>query len=118
MIKIFEDSILLDMEKKLVKNANKQVNSVDAIDYLYSAITALEEANLDKYAEETLNIIKKIGSKVDKHTAGLTSEKMIENLLDHGTEFNLSEDINFDDIDLDNLEVVEDEPDDDFEDED
>jgi len=48
-----------------------------------------------------LNILLKIAqrhakhnhkSKKDPHTAGLTSEKMIQNLLNHGTEFNMSDD--------------------------
>jgi len=41
----------------------------------------------------------------DPHTKGLTSKKMIENLLHHGTEFNMSDD----GIDLLNLEINDDE---------
>lgn len=50
----------------------------------------------------------------DPHTKGLTSEKMVRNLLDHGTEFNMSDDgvaddlLNLDINDAD-LEVLENE---------
>lgn len=60
----------------------------------------------------------------DSHTKGLTSEKMIQNLLHHGTEFNMADDGNADDllnleISDDDLEVIENEndPEMDFEDE-
>lgn len=42
----------------------------------------------------------------DPHTSGLTSEKMIKNLLHHGTEFNMADDGKSDD--LLNLEVADD----------
>lgn len=60
----------------------------------------------------------------DPHTRGLTSEKMLKNLLHHGTEFNMADDGKSDDllnleVADDGLEVSEDEngPEMDFEDE-
>ena len=47
----------------------------------------------------------------DKHTDGLTSEKMIKNLLDHGTEFNLADDNLLDfDIDGNSISADDEEP--------
>ena len=60
---------------------------------------------------------------IDKHTKNLTSEKMLKNLIEHGTEFNMSNDSFYDDDDDDEegdddlllLDLGED--DEDFEDE-
>jgi hypothetical protein len=53
--------------------------------------------------------------KHDRHTKGLTSEKMIENLKHHGTVFNLSDDgqMSEDNMDIDDKEIddlLDDEP--------
>lgn len=52
------------------------------------------------------------GKIIDRHTKGLTSEKQLKNLIDHGTQFNLSDDNGADDllaldIDDNDLEVLE-----------
>lgn len=90
----FENELILGMKKNLVKNASALNfdNLEKAADYLNSAIDIFEEAGMTAKANEVLNILNKIANKVDMHTKGLTSEKMVKNLLHHGTEFNMADD--------------------------
>lgn len=119
---LFDQEIINSMEKELVKQAS--TNNIDnlekAVDYLNSAIDIFEDAGLTAQADQVLNILYKIAKKgkskkpkdprkvSDRHTKGLTSEKAIKNLKQHGTMFNMA-DVGYAD-DLLNTEI-------DFEDE-
>lgn len=97
---VFEDELIAGMQRELTANEQSAaVNNLDkAVECLHSAVEVFEEAGMKAQADAVLNILLKIAQrhgkkpKKDKHTAGLTSEKMIQNLLHHGTEFNMSDD--------------------------
>lgn len=109
---VFESELVAGMQDTLIKQANNQNldNLEQAVDHLNSAIDIFESEGLTSKADKILNILYKIAKSKktkkphavsDAHTKGLTSEKMIENLKHHGTEFNMA-DISFDDdLDLD-----------------
>lgn len=85
------------MQKQLL--ADDKSEAIDklatAVDYLHSAIDIFESVGLQSQADATLNILLKIAKKhkkVDPKTKGLNSKRMLKNLLDHGTEFNLADD--------------------------
>lgn len=109
---VFEDELIAGMQKELIKNATNQAtdNLGKAVDFLNSAIEIFEDAGLNVQADQVLKIISKIGNKSDCHTKELTSEKMVINLKNHGTVFNLSDDSSADDFlnaDVGGLEVSE-----------
>lgn len=119
---VFEEDLVQGMHRELIKNATSQDSEgvEKAIDYLNSAIDIFEDAGLQVQADKILNIILKIAS--DKHTKGLTPEKMVNNLKNHGTVFNMANDGKSNDLlnaDLgEGLEVLEKDPEiEDFEDE-
>ncbi len=122
---LFADELATGMMNELKPEIVKQasVNLVKAVDYLNTDFEILDEAGFKSQADKILDILNKIGNN-DTHTKGLTSEKMVKNLLDHGTEFNMADDgqsddlLNLDVMD-DGLEVSEDKdgPEMDFEDE-
>ena len=95
-----------------------------AVDYLQAAAEIFEETGMTAKADQVLKILLKIGQEKtpphpknpanvsDRHTKGLTSEKMVANLKDHGSMFNMVDDGAADDllnIDIDDkgLEVAE-----------
>lgn len=108
----FEEELIAGMQKNLIKQASNQETDKleNAVDYLHSAIEILEDSGFSAKAEKILQILEKIGQNdlqsqatkhkkpkrpdkiVDRHTKGLTPEKMVKNLLHHGTEFNMSDD--------------------------
>lgn len=127
---LFEDELIVGMQRELQSYDKKQgmENLVKAADYLHSALDILEEAGLTAQADEILKILSKIAEEDDQdarhrkpknplnihdpHTKGLTPEKQIKNLLDHGTQFNMADDGKADDllnIEVDDqaLEVME-----------
>lgn len=119
---VFEDELVAGMQRKLADNSIEEgmQSLVQAADHLNSAVEILEELGLNKKADQILNILSKI-AKTDHHISGLTSEKMVANLKEHGTVFNLAddnmvEDILNIDISEEGLEVSED-PEETFEDE-
>lgn len=108
---VFEEELIAGMQKELIKNASNQEteNLGRAVDYLNSAIEIFEDAGMSTHANQILNIISKIAQQSDendvrnkkpknpaaisdRHTKGLTSDKMLSNLKNHGTVFNLSDD--------------------------
>lgn len=140
---VYEDDLIAGMQRELQSYEKKQgiENLVKAADYLHSAMEILEEAGLTVQSEAILNILSKIAEgrpgehkhptpknplKVhDPHTHGLTPEKQVKNLLNHGTPFNMADDQNSAEdllnLDIDDklLEVTEGNSDHkDFEDED
>lgn len=133
--KIFEEEILADMERNLqpslAKTASNKLET--AVDLLESAAEIFEDMGLTVKSDQVLDVLvsfakkkksKKPGKISDPHTKGLTPDKMVKNLLDHGTEFNMADVgeandlLNLDINDAD-LEVLENEvlSDMDFEDE-
>lgn len=107
---IFEEELIDGMHRQLIKQAVQQEsdNLEKAADYLNSAAEIFEDVGMNKSADQILIILAKIAQKhqhknMDRHTKNLTSEKMMSNLKDHGTVFNLS-----DDGQMGNLNVGED----------
>ena len=98
---VFEDEIIAGMERELTSNVEAN-NSLDkAVDYVHSAIEVFEDAGMKSQADALLNVLLKLAKnkKVkyprqfkDHKTKGLTSEKIVANLRDHGTEFNMLDD--------------------------
>lgn len=124
--KVFENEILTNMDlllkPSLVKSASAHNNLGSAVDYLNSAAEIFDDLGFTKKSEEIVQLLKSIANETDPHTKGLTPDKMVKNLLDHGTEFNMSDDGATALLDLDindaDLEVLEQEISDmDFEDE-
>lgn len=108
---MFEDEIIAGMQRGLKSQAEEQaINSLNsAIDYINSAIDAFEDAGMSAQADKLLNLLTKIAIKQqinDPHTNGLTPDKMVKNILDHGHPMNKSDDGLVDD--LLNADVVED----------
>lgn len=97
---VFENELIAGMERQLVLSAEADgINSLEqAVEYIHSAIETFEEAGMTAQADALLKVLSKIAikhkskKKIDKTTKGLTSDKMVENLLNHGTEFNLLDD--------------------------
>jgi hypothetical protein len=119
---IFENELISRMEDSLVKQANNQnIDNLDqAVEHLNSAITIFEDTGLTAQADAVLNILVKIAKKgkpkkpkdprlvSDRHTKGLTSEKALKNLKQHGTMFNMADVAQADD--LLNLEIQDSDP--------
>lgn len=107
---VFENELIAGMQRELRAHDEKQGmnNLVKAAEYLHSAVEIFEEAGMTVKADQVLNILSKIAgddqdakkkSKVhDKHTHGLTSEKMLENLKQHGHVFNMADTAPADDL--------------------
>ncbi len=111
---VFEEEIILNMQRELNNSSEKieNINSLDkAVNYLQASVEILDELGLYKSSDAILNVLTKMAKKaVDRHTKGLTPEKMVKNLLHHGTQFNMASDSK-------DLEVEEELDDSDFEDE-
>lgn len=102
---ISESEIINGMHGNLVKEASNQDfdNVEQAVDYLNNAIDIFESEGLNSQADQVLNVLYKIAQRhkpkkpkkphtiSDRHTKGLTSEKMLKNLKSHGTEFNMAD---------------------------
>lgn len=106
-----ELELMAGMQKQLVSQARDDLSS--AADYLNSAAEIFEDLNMHAKADKVLNILLKIATQgiKDSHVDGLTSEKMVNNLKNHGTVFNMADDGNdadgILDLDINNLEVSE-----------
>lgn len=116
--KIFEEEILADMDCNLQPSSAKFASSnklETAVTYLESAAEIFEDMGLSTKSDQVLNVLlafakKKKTSKVsDPYTKGLTPDKMVKNLLDHGTEFNMADDSDLLNLDINDadLEVLE-----------
>lgn len=126
---IFEDILIAGMHQQLIKQA-KQVEYDElekAADYLNSAAEIFEDIGMVRRSEQVLSILAKIGQKKpsdprkmpDHHTKGLTVDKMVKNLAEHGHPMNLADDENFADQEIEDVLEVSDNFDEihDFEDE-
>ncbi len=108
---VFENEIIENMQKELVLSTEQAdgINNLNkAVDYLQAAMETFEESGLQKQSEAILQILGKMAGRHmkphknrkpkdprkinDPHTKGLTPEKMVANLLHHGTEFNMTDD--------------------------
>lgn len=141
---LFEDELMAGMIRKLAsQDADQGMNSLSkAAEHLSSAVEILEELGMRKKADLVLEILVKIATNEDvnlakhnqpkrpadprkvpdRYTKGLTPDKMVKNLLEHGTVFpkyDADDGLNADDtsqsddalldieIDNNNLEVSE-----------
>lgn len=102
---VFENELIAGMQYELRAHDKKQGinNLVKAAEYLHSAMEMLEEIGYTKNADQILQILTKVATDTnlnkhkDHHTHGLTPEKMVENLKQHGLVFNLVDDTKADD---------------------
>lgn len=108
------NEIIAGMQRELTNSQDKSEsisNLVQAADYLQAAMEILEEKGMMAKADQILQILIKIAKNekqhIDPHTKGLTPDKMVKNLLNHGTEFNMTDDNDNDD--LLNLDLGDDE---------
>jgi hypothetical protein len=97
---IFEDEIIAGFQEELKKQASTKSaevpNLVKAAENLHVVLEILENAGLTKQANQMLQLLEKIAKKPgDRHTKNLTSKRQVENIKDHGTQFNLSDDVGF-----------------------
>lgn len=118
---IFEDEIISGMQIKLAKkDVEQEISSITtAIDYLNSAAEIFEDMGLVKSSDQIIDILYKVAKLQDLrkindfHTKNLTPEKMVKNLLHHGTQFNMADDQKSEDllnsVVDDNIDVIEDE---------
>lgn len=97
---IFEEELINNMHQQLIKQATQQNSDCleEAIDCLNSAAEILDDIGMIKSSEDVLKVLLKIANKSlnakinDRHTKNLSTNKMISNLKDHGTVFNMSND--------------------------
>lgn len=118
---IYESDIISEMNKELEYSDSFKSAVTDlsvAVENINSAAEVLDDMGFILQADKLLSILTKVAQKTDPHTANLSSEKMVQNLLDHGTVFNLADDKDLLNAEVgdENLEVV-DAPEMDFEDE-
>ena len=123
---LFADELAASMQRELqpFEKTAAQNSLPQAVEHLHSAIEIFEEAGMTAKADRLLTILAKIACDEhdakhpsDRHTKGLTPERMIANLKDHGTMFNMADDGQADDfLDTDindaALEVFEGDPED------
>src|SRR5574337_1176729 len=120
---VHENDLIHGMQRNLQSNEKNQgIENLDkAVDYLHAATEILEEAGFITQADKILNILEKLANieekccdehdargkphkpknpttVSDKHTKGLTPNKMVENLKHHGIVFNLADDGKVDDL--------------------
>jgi len=91
---VFEEDLVNGMYN-IVTAGDKAANMdrlSEAVDCLSSASEILAENGLMKQSNAIMALLTKIAN--DPHTNGLTPNKMVGNLKDHGHEFNLSDDMN------------------------
>lgn len=94
----FANEIASEMEKILNNDVDHSKDILSAIDYLNSAAEIFDDLELISKSDIVLDIIYKMAIKKkkksfkDPHTKGLTPDKMVKNLLDHGHPMNKSDD--------------------------
>jgi hypothetical protein len=94
---VFEQEIIAEFQKELKKQAfpkSQTPNLVQAAECLHASLEIFENAGFSKQANQVLKLLEKI-AKGDKHLKGLTPKKQVENLKDHGTQFNLNNDVGY-----------------------
>jgi hypothetical protein len=90
------DELALLMQQQLKKSDLKNPpNLVQAGEYLHAALDIFEQAGMQTQANQLLQVMSKIAQqhqvKKDWHIRGLTDQKQVSNILDHGTQFNMCE---------------------------
>src|SRR5271166_2985028 len=97
---IFEDELITAMQQQLVKQGTQREfdHLEQAAEYLNSAAEIFEDMGMAKNAEEVIHILYKIAeyhhdktnsNHKDPHVKGLTPDKMVMNLKEHGIVFNI-----------------------------
>lgn len=96
---VFEEELIAGMHHHLVKQAKQEEydHLEKAADYLNSAAEIFEDMGMNKNADRVLMILAKIAQKhqhekSDRHTKGLTPERMVNNLKQHGHPMNVADD--------------------------
>jgi hypothetical protein len=117
---VHEAEIMSEMDKELNHSDSfkSAINDLgEAVEHINSAAEILDNMGFVLQADKLLSILVKVANDADPHTKGLNSDKMVKNLLDHGTVFNMADDQDLLNADVgENLEVTDD-SDMDFEDE-
>jgi hypothetical protein len=93
---LFADEIMQNMNNVL-SDDKEVIDLTETIDMLHSAMDLLDNNGFIKEADGVMNIVNKMAYRTkkpstDKATKGLTPDKMVANLINHGTEFNLVDD--------------------------
>lgn len=113
---VFEEELISGMQKRLAKiDLEENINSLSkAVDYINSAIDIFDQNKMYSKSDKLLSLLLKVAEKIQPKLKDprkihdkcnpINSDKMIKNLLDHGTVFNCSMDQNLND---DVLEVEE-----------
>lgn len=94
---VFEQEIIIGFQEELKKQASTKSQVPDLIqaaECLHASLEIFESAGFSKQANQILQLLEKI-AKGDRHTKGLTPEKQIKNLKNHGTQFNLNNDVGY-----------------------
>lgn len=96
---VFEEELISGMQVKLaeVQSGRETDSLLEAVNLLHSAAEILEEAGLTSAADKVVEVLQKVAEcdpakAPDRHLRNLTPENQVKNLLDHGTQFNLSDD--------------------------
>ena len=94
---VFENDLIKGMQVKLAElNSGQEMEDLEkAVDLLQEAAEIFDDLGRESDSEKIFLIIEKISEcepEKDRHTKDLTVEKQVKNLLDHGTQFNLSDD--------------------------
>lgn len=108
---VHEADLIAGMQRELAAQDKTQgiSNLAQAAEYLNAAIEIFEEAGMAAKADQVLAIMYKIAEDEheaknrpnkpknpttisDSHTKGLTPERMVENLKNHGIVFNMADD--------------------------
>lgn len=95
---MFEDDIISGMQEKLAENYDGKKTPLEkAVDYLNSAYDIFDDCGKHAQAEAIIAVLNKIAMRdprkiSDRHTQGLSPDKQIQNLLHHGTQFNMADD--------------------------
>lgn len=91
---VFEDDLIRGMQDGLKKQTIPNLSQ--AAECLHAALEIFEQQGLSKRADQVLVLLEKLAKKpqkIDRHTKGLTPEKEVANLKNHGTPFNMVDDI-------------------------
>jgi hypothetical protein len=105
------------MARELSKTAsNENLDKVaKAISLMTEAAEILDKHSKFSQSDSVVRVMEKIAS--DAHTTGLTPARQTKNLKDHGTQFNLADDVSYLDMEVEDLKVDDSASDDhDFED--
>jgi hypothetical protein len=114
----YENDLIIGMQDELRKQASKEepADLKRASETLHAALEIFEKVGMTKQADAILKLMQKIAEgadendakkkkqpkkqKSDWHTKNLSPEQQIANYKDHGTPFNMADDVSMDDDEL------------------